>query len=144
MDTWSKFKKTPFYYWIVLVILPAIKEAFMASETRGRAMDILITLVAAAITIYYLNLSIDIGANFITLLLVLGTAILLRILSNVMYIPAKVYFDTRRNQDRFSWDNIYVEKKVFRLNGKIRGYGICILSEKPFSYDVLVQMPYFE
>ena len=145
MQAWNKFKKTPFYYWIVLVIWPAIREAFTASETRGRAMDILITLIVAAITVYYFHLgSVDVGTNFITVLLVLGTAILLRILSNVLYIPAKLYFDARRNQDRFAWDDIYVEKKVFRLNRKIRGYGISIRSEKPFPYDALVQMPYFE
>jgi hypothetical protein len=145
MGTLQKLKKTPFYYWIILVLWPAIKDAFMASETRGRAMDVLVTIIAAIVTVYYLHLdNVNIGANFNTLINVLGVAILLRIVTNLFLIPANLYFDSRRKQDRHSWDDIHIEKRVFKLRGKTRGYGICIGSEKPFAYDVSIQMPYFE
>ena len=113
----------------------------------SRITDILISIIAAAISVLIygnLNQINIIGANFPTVLLILGTAIFLRIVSNLFYLPAKLYFDAIKKQDRFAWEYIIVSKRELKSNKEFQGYGVHIKNEKPFPFDLFIQIPYFE
>jgi hypothetical protein len=51
------FKDAPFYFWLVLVIPGAFKQAIPIKEFKGRVMELIISLLAGGVSAFVLGKS---------------------------------------------------------------------------------------
>jgi len=83
-------------YWIFVIAMPAIGKAFPIGELRDKSVDILISLIAGMIlTVVFgtIDPSLEVGINPVTILLVLAITFGFRLISSILYLPAKIYSD---------------------------------------------------
>jgi len=90
IKTW--FKDTSFYYWIVLVVWPSIKDAIPVSKARDKIMGILVAAIVSLILVFWgITFQIqDLRLNLVAFFVWLGLIFLLRLIANIFYLPAKI------------------------------------------------------
>lgn len=88
--------KTTIKYWAIVVVWPALKDAFPVSKFGDRIMDIVVSLLIAigAIVVYgSITRFQGIGVNLTTLVVWLVVTVILRFIYGLIYFPAKSYKD---------------------------------------------------
>lgn len=150
-----RIKNSSFYYWVVLVIWQSILEIPRSPFIKDKIRDMLLTLTSwliISVAIMYgfvnsqwaRNLGAPVDFEPYIVIVVLGL-IFGRFLQNLLTIPARLYFDAKRKQDRLLWDHIIVTIKELKAGNKISGYGINVKNEKSFPINkAIVQIPYLE
>src|SRR5688500_8405741 len=100
------FKRTPLYFWLVLVIWEALKQAVPFAEFKGRVMELVISLVAGLVSVILLGQTgqiPDAGVNLFTLAIWLGVTVILRFVYGGFTIPAKLYQKMETVANLTSW-----------------------------------------
>jgi hypothetical protein len=88
---------TTLRYWISVIGLPTIKAAIPISDVRDRVVHVLISLIVAFIFVgvygQVIDQSFEIGFNPITFVYLLLATFGLRLITGLIYLPAKLYSD---------------------------------------------------
>jgi hypothetical protein len=149
-----KFRKTTLYFWLVLVFPRVIIQIPSITFVRDKIMDaawnisvwlIISSIIGVGLVQTNLFISLGMPTNIGPYIFVVIVILAGRILQNLFVVPAKLYFDARRVQDRHVWELVYVEKKGIPNKKASLGYGVYLRNDTPFEMPrVIFQLPYFD
>ena len=128
-----RFKKTPWYFWFVLVIPEACKQAIPYKEIKGRAVELIISLLVGLISMFVLGTTEfipNVGINLYTIIMVLGLTVVFRFIVGLFSIPSKLHQNQRALALRRTWEDVEIKPINFPNAEYWFGVGLSIASNK--------------
>lgn len=108
----ARIERKPLSFWFHVAKRSFI-AVFSAEETRdslwkflGKWVLAIIVGLGVVATLGWAGWFKGVGNNTLTYLAAFASGLLLRFLSNLVIIPAKLYFDVRRDADKLNWGDV--------------------------------------
>ena len=143
-----KLRRSFLYYWVGLVIAPALWGALTSHDTKGELkntiIEVLTSMLLAAFGVAGLGAAgviKNVGLNVTSGLQVLGAYIVLRFMANVLYLPYKMYQQKAQEASKGTWENIDVVEHNIQ-DGDLRAAGLEIINRTQF--NVILAPPIVE
>ncbi len=144
---WYLIKKTPLYFWLILVVGQSFIEILPLPVVKNKIIDLVVVAILSVLISNQLLQANQFSAfayGWNWALFYIVVFLIFRFIWSLLSIPPRIFFEQKRLVDKSNWSDVIIRKKEFKSKRGLFGCAIEFVNNKPFDLWIFVQIPYIE